>query len=95
MKAPWDLGYLRWSQIPPFWQESIDRLKPGQVSDIIKGPNERFWVIKLIDRSEDPDITFATEKENIVETLRRRKADELSEAMLDRMRTRSKIVFPN
>ena len=94
MKAPWDLGYLRWSQIPPFWQDGIDRLKPGQVSDIIKGPNERFWVIKLIDSTVDPNITFATEKENIVEILRRQKTDELSEAMLDQMRKKSKIIFP-
>jgi len=94
MKAPWDLGYLHWSQIPPFWQESIDRLKPGQVSEIIKGPNERFWVIKLIDRTVDPNITFATEKENIVEILRRQKADELSETLLGQMKAKSKIVFP-
>jgi hypothetical protein len=94
MKAPWDLGYLHWSQIPPFWQDSVDRLKPGQVSEILRGPNERFWVIQLIDRKVDPGITFATEKENIVEVLRKRKADELSEAMLGRMRSKSKITSP-
>ncbi len=94
MNAPWDLGYLHWSQIPASWQDSIDRLKPGEVSDIIKGPNERFWVIKLIDRTVDPNITFATEKENIVEILRKQKTDELSEAMLGQMRKKSKIVFP-
>jgi parvulin-like peptidyl-prolyl isomerase len=94
MNAPWDLGYLHWSQIPASWQDSIDRLKPGEVSDIIKGPNERFWVIKLIDRTVDPGITFATEKENIVENLRKQKTDELSDTMLSQMRTKSKIVFP-
>lgn len=94
MKAPWDLGYLYWSQIPAFWQGSIDRLEPGKVSDIIKGPNERFWVIKLVDKMVDPKITFATEKERIVEVLRKQKTDELSETMLSRMRTKSKIIFP-
>ena len=94
MNAPWDLGYLYWSQIPPYWQDSIDRLKPGQVSDIIKGPNERFWLIKLVDRTVDPNITFATEKEKIVEVLRKQKADELSETMLSRMRAKSKIIYP-
>jgi parvulin-like peptidyl-prolyl isomerase len=94
MKAPWDLGYLYWFQIPASWQDSIDRLKPGQVSDIIKGPNERFWVIKLIDTSVDPKITFATEKEKIVEVLRKQKTDELHETMLSQMRTKSKIIFP-
>ncbi len=94
MNAPWDLGYLHWSQIPASWLDSIDRLKPGQVSNIIKGPNERFWVIKLIDRTVDPNITFATEKEKIVEILRKQKTDELSEAMLSQMRNKSNIVFP-
>ena len=94
MNAPWDLGYLHWSQIPPYWQDSIDRLKPGQVSDIIKGPNERFWLIKLVDRTVDPNITFATEKEKIVEVLRKQKADELYDTMLGQMRAKSKIIFP-
>jgi hypothetical protein len=94
MKAPWDLGYLYWSQIPASWQGSIDRLEAGQVSDIIKGPNERFWVIKLLDKSVDPKITFSTEKEKIVEVLRKQKTDELSETMLGQMRTKSKIIFP-
>lgn len=94
MNAPWDLGYLYWSQIPAFWQGSIDRLEPGQTSDIIKGPNERFWVIKVVDKSVDPKITFATEKEKIVEFLRKQKIDELSETMLSQMRTKSKIIFP-
>jgi len=95
MKAPWDLGYLYWSQIPPPWQGIIDRLEPGQVSDIIKGPNERFWVIKLIDKMVDPNITFDTEKGKMVEVLQKQKADELHETMLSQMRTKSKITFPN
>jgi hypothetical protein len=93
MKAPWDLGYLYWNQIPEPWQGIVDRLEPGQVSDIIKGPGERFWVIKLVDKAVDPKVTFATEREKIVEILRKRKTDELHEATLGRMREKSKIVF--
>ncbi len=94
MKAPWDLGYLHWSQIPPSWQDAIARLEPGQVSDIIRGPGERFWVIKLVGKAADPKITFATEKERIVEFLKTRKAEELHASMLARMRSKSKIAFP-
>ena len=94
MKAPWDLGYLYWFQIPAFWQNSIDRLEPGQVSDIIKGPNERFWVIKLVDKTVDPKITFDTEKGKIFEVLKKQKADELYDTMLNQMRAKSKIIFP-
>ena len=94
MKAPWDLGYLHWSQIPPSWQDIVDRLEPGQVSDVIKGPNERFWIIRLVDKRVDPNITFATEKGKIVEVLQKQKADELYDTMLNRMRAKSKIDFP-
>jgi len=93
MKAPWDLGFLHWSQIPPPWQGVIDRLEVGQVSDIIKGPNDRFWVIKLVNKTVDPKITFATEKERIVEVLQKQKAEELYENLLNEMRSKAKIVF--
>jgi len=94
MKAPWDLGDLYWFQIPEPWQGIFDRLEPGQISDIIKGPNERFWVIKLIDKTVDPKITFDTEKGKIIEVLQKQKADALYDTMLSQMRAKSKIVFP-
>lgn len=91
--APWDLGYLYWNQIPPPWREVLDRLKPGEVSDIIMGAGERFWVIKLVNQTADPNITFATEKAKIVEVLRKQKADELYGSTLDQMKVKSKIVY--
>lgn len=94
MKAPWDLGDLYWFQIPAPWQGVVDRLEPGQTSDIIKGPNDRFWVIKLVDKTVDPKITFDTEKGKIVEVLQKQKADQLYDTMLGQMRAKSKIIFP-
>jgi peptidyl-prolyl cis-trans isomerase C len=94
MKAPWDLGDLYWFQIPTPWQGVIDRMEPGQTSEIIKGPNDRFWVLKLVDKTVDPKITFDAEKGKIIEVLRKQKADELNETMLSQMRAKSKIVFP-
>ena len=94
IKAPWDLGYLYWVQIPAPWQGVIDRLEPGQVSEIIKGPGERFWVIKLVDKTVDPNVTFDTEKGKIAEVLQKQKADELYETMLSQMRAKSNIIFP-
>ncbi len=92
--SPWELGYLSWRQIPPSWQGIIDRLEPGQVSDVIKGENERFWVIKVVDKTVDPKITFSTEKEQIIQVLRQQKIDALSEKMLSEMKTKAKITFP-
>lgn len=94
MKAPWDLGEMHWSQIPEPWQGVVDRLAPGQLSEIIKGPKDRFWVIKLVNKTIDPQITFVTEKEKIVEILRQQKTEALYDNMLSQMRAKSKIVFP-
>jgi EpsD family peptidyl-prolyl cis-trans isomerase len=93
MRAPWDLGTLRWNQVPAPWKSALDSMKPGQVSDIIRGPSERFWVIKLVDRTVDPSITFAAEKGNIIEILQRQKAEELYETTLGQMRGKSKITY--
>jgi parvulin-like peptidyl-prolyl isomerase len=94
VKAPWDIGEMHWNQMPQPWQDVVDRLAPGQVSDIIKGPNDRFWVIKLVAKTVDPKITFATEKERIVEVLRKEKADKLYDDTLSQMRAKSEIVSP-
>jgi parvulin-like peptidyl-prolyl isomerase len=93
--APWDLGYLSWSQIPAPWRDTLDRLEAGQTSDVINGPGERFWVIKLVDKTVDPAITFATEKAKIVEVLQAQKAEEIYAKTLDELQGKAKIVFSN
>lgn len=94
MKAPWDLGELHWSQIPEPWHAVLDRLAPGQVSDVIQGPRDRYWVIKLVKKTVDPRITFATEKGRIVEILQKQKADALHSAMLAELKEKARIVYP-
>jgi EpsD family peptidyl-prolyl cis-trans isomerase len=94
IKAPWDLGNISWNQMPPSWQGIVDRLEPGQMTDIIKGENERFWVIKLVNKTVDPQVTSATEKERIVAILRQQKADALYNSLLAEMKEKAKIVYP-
>ena len=93
MKPPWDLGELAWNQIPRPWRGILDRLEPGQVSDVIQGPNERFWIIKLAGKTVDPGITFSSEKDRIVELLREEKANELYDEMLAEMKAKATIVY--
>jgi parvulin-like peptidyl-prolyl isomerase len=94
INPPWDLGQMSWNQMPPSWQGIVDRLEPGQVTDIIKGMNDRYWVIKLVNKTVDPKITFATEKERLVEILRQQKVDALYNSMLAEMKEKAKIVYP-
>lgn len=92
-RPPWDLGELTWYQIPQPWRGIVDRLEPGQVSDVIQGPNGRFWVIKLAGKTADPGIAFAGEKERIVELLREQKASELYDQMLAELKAKAAIVY--
>lgn len=92
-KAPWDLGELRWYQLPQSWRGIVDRLKPGEVSEVIKGEKDRFWVVRLVDRSLDPAVSFATEKERIVDVLRQGKATALYASMLEAMKGEARVVY--
>ncbi len=94
MPPPWDLGDLHWNQIPEPWQSVLDRLAPGQVSELIQGPRDRSWVIKLVKKTVDPRITLATEKEKIAEIVKKQKADTLYDRMLAEMKDKAKIVYP-
>jgi parvulin-like peptidyl-prolyl isomerase len=92
-RAPWDLGELRWFQLPPSWRGIVDRMQPGQVSEIIKGENDRHWVVKLVRRTTDPGVTFDSEKARIVEVLRQRKADVLYGSAIAEMTGKALVVY--
>lgn len=93
MKTPWDRGSISRDQMPPAWVGIVDLLEPGQMTDIIKGDGNRFWVIKLVDKNIDPQITFMTEKAKIIEILRQQKADALYNNMLAEMKANAKIDY--
>lgn len=69
-RPPWDLGYLRYNQLPEPWRGVVDRLEDGGTSGIIRGPRNRFWIVKVVERRRDPNIQFETWRANITEMLR-------------------------
>jgi len=58
IETPWDLGYLKWEQIPEAWWGAVDKLDVGDTSNVIRGPNSRFWIIKVVDKRENPDVSY-------------------------------------
>jgi parvulin-like peptidyl-prolyl isomerase len=77
-KSPWDLGFLKWKNTPPEWQSALTTLTPGQTSGIIKGPGRRFWIVKLVERRENPELTFEKTKADLIDELKGRRIQELS-----------------
>jgi parvulin-like peptidyl-prolyl isomerase len=89
----WDLGYLHWNQIPPQWRSALERMQPGETSGVIKGPKNRFWIVKLVDRREKRDLTFESVKPMLAERLKTEKAASLRSQRLADLRARAKIEY--
>lgn len=93
-RDPWDLGYLRWNQIPDAWREVVYDLQPGQVSGIIEGPNKRFWLIRLVDRRVNSEISYEVVAPVLLERLQVDEVARAREEALRELREQAEIVYP-
>lgn len=92
-QKPWDQGYLQMNLMPKIWQDVVYTMKIGETSDIIRGPNNRFWIIKLIDKRENKDLTFEQVKPMIVGIIENEKAQQLHETTIKDLKDSAKIVY--
>lgn len=90
---PWVLEWLQWHQVPEPWRKAIDGMKVGETSGVIHGPNNRFWIIKLIERDVDPDQSFEDIQAKIKQSLKREKARKLKEQSVQELREAATIVY--
>ena len=94
MPTPWVLGNLRLMQLPAEWKGVISGLQKGRRSGIIRGPKNRFWIVKVTDRHEDKTISYESVKPMIVDILKNEKAQTLREAAIRDLRDKARIVYP-
>jgi hypothetical protein len=92
-RAPWDIGFTKWLQLPEALREPAFALKPGEVSGILVGPNDRFWIVKLVERREDAAATFETLRMPITDFLRQSKIEARRAQAEKEIRDRAKITF--
>ncbi len=85
-RMPWDLGYLKWEQVPEVWWDEIDGLEAGETSNIIRGANGRYWIILIVDRRKKQDIHYEDVQAKIKDVLKsrniRRFRDDLDNELL-------------
>jgi peptidyl-prolyl cis-trans isomerase C len=74
---PWDLGWMKWRQIPKPWREVVYDLKPGEHSGVIAGPRGRYWLVQVLDRRVSPPVSLADFREQIGEELRGQQVEAL------------------
>jgi parvulin-like peptidyl-prolyl isomerase len=93
VNSPWALGDMRFKQLPAEWNSVVSSLKKGQHSDIIRGPNNRFWIIKLNDKREDKTVSFESAKPMVIQMMKEEKAQQSREAIVQDLRNKAKIVY--
>jgi len=90
---PWVLGDMRFTQLPTEWKSVVNGLKKGQYSGIIRGPNNRFWIIRLNDVREDKTVNFDSAKPMILDMLKAEQAQRQSEKLIQELRSKAKIIY--
>lgn len=91
--APWDLGFLAGNQLPDSWRDALENLKDGQVSEILRGPNNRAWIIRVIERRRDESVTFEKVKPALLETMKATKALAASEEQGKALRAKAAVNY--
>jgi peptidyl-prolyl cis-trans isomerase C len=81
VETPWDMGYLKWEQVPEAWWDAVDELNVGDTSNVIRGPNSRFWIIRLVDKRDDPNVSYENVQAKIKAMLKNRRTQQFREDM--------------
>jgi len=90
-QKPWDLGFLRWSQIPEAWWDALFAMKPGEVSPVIRNAEGRAWILKLVERRPGPEANFTELAPRIVAVLARKRAEERRTQLFEDLKKRATI----
>lgn len=90
-QRPWDLGFMSFSKVPEPWRETVYELSPGETSGIIRGPNERFWIIEIVEAREDPSVTFESAREAVLADMARSGGESSRAAIEAELRGNAKV----
>lgn len=66
---PWDLGYLKYNQMPQQWRAVVPTLALGEASQLLSGPNNRFWLIRVVQKRSNAEMGFEQAKPMLLEEL--------------------------
>jgi peptidyl-prolyl cis-trans isomerase C len=85
---------LRRGSLAPPIEKAVSELKPGEFSDVLK-IQDKYYIIKLINRKEAPAEGLEKVRGNIERALRKQKEKERSDEYLKYLRERSQIKINN
>jgi peptidyl-prolyl cis-trans isomerase C len=69
-KEPWDLGFVKWEQVPVDYLDRIYGLRTGEVSAILGSQATGFQIVKLLERRKVPEPGFQKVSAMVINRLR-------------------------
>jgi peptidyl-prolyl cis-trans isomerase C len=58
-RESWDLGFVKWDQIPVDFFDAIYRLKPGEASDVMGSQEAGFQIVKMLAQKKMRGVSFS------------------------------------
>lgn len=69
-REAWDLGFVKWDQIPVDFIDAVYRLKPGEVSDVMGSRQAGFQIVKVLASRKGPKVSFSASQGSVTNRLR-------------------------
>jgi peptidyl-prolyl cis-trans isomerase C len=91
-KQPWDLGFVKWEQVPVDFADAIYRLNPGEVSEVLGSQATGFQVVKLLEKRKISRPSYEKISAGVINRLRDLKLITAYNQYLETLRKEAKIV---
>ena len=85
-----DLGFFKRGQMVPAFEEVAFKLKPGEVSDIVK-TRFGYHLIKVVDKKPESTVPYEEIKERIGQYLKQEKVQKEVKQLVDKLRKEAKV----
>ena len=85
-----DLGYFKRGQMVPAFEEVAFKLKPGEVSDIVK-TRFGYHLIKVVDKKPESTIPYEEIKDRLGQYLKQEKVQKEIKQLVEKLRKDAKV----
>lgn len=90
-REAWDLGFVKWDQIPVDMFDAVYRLKPGEVSDVMGSLQAGFQIVKVLAERKATVIAFSASQGILMNRLRDLKMLEAYNQYVAQLKNNAKI----
>ena len=85
-----DLGYFKRGQMVPAFEEVAFKLKPGEVSDIVK-TRFGYHLIKVVDKKPESTVPYEEIKDRLGQYLKQEKVQKEIKQLVEKLRKEAKV----